>query len=132
VASSSSDAGCPAKSTAATIFVRGVTAAAAASTDRFPVSGSTSANTTDAPRCIAVAAVATKVIGVHTTSSPGPTPAAAYATCSAAVPDVTATVGTPPVNDSRSASKRVTAGPVVSQSPRRTAATAATSSSTMD
>ena len=79
-----------------------------------------------------MAAVATNVIGVQTTSSPGPIPAAAYATCSAAVPEVTATAGVPPVTDARSSSNRTTAGPVVSQSPRSTAATAAMSSSTMD
>ena len=36
-------------------------------------------------------AVATKVSGVVTTSSPGPIPRAAYAVCSAAVPEVTLT-----------------------------------------
>src|ERR1044072_1070807 len=113
-------------------LVRDVTAAAAASGSRFPVSGDTSANTTFAPSSAAVAAVATNVIGAHTTSSPGPIPAAAYATCNAAVPEVTATAGTPPVTVAMSDSNAVPAGPVVSQSPRSTAATAAMSSSTMD
>lgn len=96
------------------------------------MSASTSANTTLPPSSAAVAAVATNVIGEVTTSSPGPIPAAAYATCSAAVPEVTATAGVPPVCSARSSSKRVTAGPVVSQSPRSTSVTAATSSSETD
>jgi hypothetical protein len=54
-----------------------VIAAAAASGSRLPVSGDTSAKTTVAPCSTAVAAVATNVIGAHTTSSPLPMPAAA-------------------------------------------------------
>src|SRR5689334_20552876 len=66
-----------------------------------------------------------------TTSSPGPTPAAKAAACSAAVPDDTAT----PCRDSTRAatapSNAATAGPVVSQSPRSVLTTAATSSSSI-
>ncbi len=97
-----------------------MTAAAAAAGSRQKVSSSTSANTIFAPRAAALLAVATNVIGETTTSSPGPTPAAAYATCSAAVPLETAVTPTPPVHRARSASNASTCGPVVSQSPRST------------
>ena len=53
------------------------------------MSASTSAKRIVAPSSEAQDAVATNVSGVVTTSSPGPTPAAAYATCRAAVPLVT-------------------------------------------
>ncbi|TWH69252.1 hypothetical protein JD77_04260 [Micromonospora olivasterospora] len=96
------------------------------------VSGSTSAKTTFAPSATAVLAVATNVIGGTTTSSPGPTPAAAYPTCSAAVPLDTAAQPAPPVQAARSVSNASTCGPVVSQSLRRAATTAATSSSVTD
>ena len=113
----------------ATTFVRAVVAAAAAAGSRVNVSSSTSAKTIRAPRATALLAVATNVIGGTTTSSPGPTPAAAYATCSAAVPLATAAQPAPPVQPARSASNASTCGPVVSQSLRRVATTAATSSS---
>ncbi len=76
--------------------------------------------------------MATNVIGVVTTSSPGPTPSPAYAMCSAAVPDVQETARCPPVSSEIAFSNAVTAGPVVSQSPRRIAVTASMSSSEID
>ena len=96
------------------------------------MSSSTSAKTTFAPSIAAQDAVATKVIGVVTTSSPGPTPRAAYAMCSAAVPDVQLTARCPPASSDTAFSNAVTAGPVVSQSPRSTAVTASMSASEID
>src|SRR6476646_3025239 len=91
-----------------------------------------SANTTVAPSSDAQLAVATNVIGVVTTSSPLPTPNAAYAVCSAAVPEVTDTAPGVPDSAASSPSNAVTQGPVVSQSLVRTLATAATSSALID
>ena len=51
--------------------------------------------------------MATNVIGVVTTSSPGPTPSAAYAMCRADVPDVQVTAGWPPAMSLTAASKAV-------------------------
>ena len=74
-------------------------------------------------------AVAANVIGVVIASSPGPSPAATAAPCSAAVPELNATAWRAPVASASSASKAGTRGPVVSQSDRSASATAATSSS---
>ena len=52
--------------------------------------------------------------------------------CSAAVPDVQLTARWPPHCSATASSKAVTVGPVVSQSPRRTAVTASMSSSEID
>jgi len=112
--------------------VRSVIAADTACGSRLPVSSLMSAKTIVAPSSEAQLAVATNVRGVVTTSSPGPTPRAAYATCRAAVPEVTDTAPGAPEMRVRSSSKAVTAGPVVSQSPRRTAATASMSDSSID
>ena len=93
------------------------------------VPGSMSAKRTSAPVYRTQLAVAAKVIGVVTASSPGPRPAAAAAPWRAAVPDEKATAWRAPVASTRPASKAGTRGPVVSQSERRAAATAPTSSS---
>ena len=116
---------------AATTLVRSVTSAPRRAGSRLAVSSARRRRRpTVAPSSDGSVAVATNVMGVVTTSSPGPTPSAAYAMCSAAVPDVTLTTpvaaGPPRTRPSSNAS---TAGPVVSQSPRSTSATAATSSS---
>ncbi len=95
------------------------------------LSSHTSANRIRAPSIAAQDAVATNVIGVVMTSSPGPSPRPPYVACKAAVPDVTDTAGAP-VTFSSSASNWPTIGPVVSQSPRSTSVTAAMSSSTID
>ena len=63
----------------------------AAAGSMLAVSSSTSTKRTRAPSATAHDAVATKVIGVVTTSSPGRMPAAAYAMCRAAVPLVALT-----------------------------------------
>jgi hypothetical protein len=52
--------------------------------------------------------------------------------CSAAVPDVQLTARRPPHCSDTASSNAVTVGPVVSQSPRRTAVTASMSSWVMD
>ena len=52
--------------------------------------------------------------------------------CRAAVPDVQLTTGWPPATSDTAASNSSTVGPVVSQSPRSTSATAWTSSSDTD
>ena len=52
--------------------------------------------------------------------------------CSAAVPEVQLTARCPPATAPTASSKAVTVGPVVSQSPRRMAMTASTSSSEID
>ena len=57
----------------------------------FWVSGSTSTKTGTAPTWVMTFAVATNVSGVVITSSPGPTPAAIRARCSAAVAEFTDT-----------------------------------------
>ena len=57
----------------------------------FSVAASMSASTGTAPQWTIVLSVATNVIGVVTTSSPGPTPSASRATWSPAVADDTGT-----------------------------------------
>src|SRR6478609_2449254 len=113
-------------------FVSSVTAASRATGSMLAVSSSTSTKRIVAPSASAHDAVATNVIGVVTTSSPRPTPAAAYAMCRAAVPLVALTHRVAPVSASSCSSNAVTVGPVVSQSPRRTWATASMSSSLTD
>ena len=54
---------------------------------------------------------ATNVSGVVTTSSPGPTPAANIAACSAAVPELTATAWRAPTRAAKRASNSATVGP---------------------
>jgi hypothetical protein len=96
------------------------------------VAGSTSANRGSAPAYSTQFAVAAKVIGVVIASSPGPRPAATAAPWSAAVPELNATAWRAPVNAASASSKAGTRGPVVSQSDRSAAATAAMSSSEID
>ncbi len=55
-----------------------------------------SARTGTAPQCTIVLSVATNVMGVVTTSSPGPTPSASSATWSPAVAEETGTANRPP------------------------------------
>ena len=82
--------GWPAKWTGRMALVRGVIAASRRSASRLSVSGSTSTSTGRPPRCSTTDAVAENVIGLVITSSPGPTPAASSARCSAAVHELTA------------------------------------------
>ena len=76
--------------------------------------------------------MAKKVSGVVITWSPGCTCSAAYAVCRAAVPEVTETACSTPARSAIAASNRSTSGPVVSQSLRSAASTAAMSSDSMD
>src|SRR5262245_29256330 len=89
----------------------------------------TSAKTGRAPVCTMTFAVAGHVIGVVTTSSPGPTPSASSERCIAAVPDATATACCAPTYSAKRRSSSAVAGPVVSQPERSVSATAAISSS---
>jgi hypothetical protein len=70
--------------------VRGVTSASSFAGSRFRVRGSTSQNTTRAPRPAKAFAVAIQLIGVVITSVPGPTPAAMPASVRPVVAEVTA------------------------------------------
>ena len=76
-------------------------------------------------------ALAANVIALVRRSSPGPTPAANAAACSAAVPEENATAYGAPHACATCSSKAATLGPCVSQSPRKASATAATSSSSI-
>ena len=71
-------------------LVRGVILRATSAGSRFSVRGSTSANTTFAPRAAMALAVEIQLKGVVITSSPGPTSQAIIASSSPAVADVTA------------------------------------------
>ena len=111
--------------------MREVIAAATASGSMFAVSNDTSAKTMVAPNNAAVACVAMNVIGGVITSSPGFSPIAAYAQCSAAVPELTEIQGAL-TSFSRCDSNASTRGPVVSQSLLRAATTDAMSSSLIE
>ena len=77
-------------------FVRGVIAASTASGSMFAVAGSTSAKTGVPPAYSTAFADERNVIGVVTTSSPGPIPAASIAMWREAVAwAVQTTAGTP-------------------------------------
>src|SRR6478752_4654276 len=109
-------------------LVASVATASTPAGSMLAVSSSTSTKVMRAPSARAQEAVATNVIGVVTTSSPAETPAAAYAMCRAAVPEVALTQRVAPERSCRASSNAVTVGPVVSKSPRSTCATASTSS----
>ena len=87
----SMSAGRPTWCTGMIAFVRGVIARAAASGLRLPVAGSTSAKTGVAPHCQTELAVAMNESDGTMTSSPGPTPRAYSARCSAVVQLLVAT-----------------------------------------
>ena len=74
-------------------------------------------------------AEAAKVIGVTSTSSPSPMPAANAAPCRAAVPLENATTCAAPRYSASASSKRSTAGPWVISSERSASTTASTSAS---
>src|SRR5581483_4545390 len=75
------------------------------------------------------AAVAANVNAGTITSSPGPTPAARYARCSAAVQLDTATACPAPTHSAKVRSNASVRGPMVSQPDRSVSATASRSSS---
>src|ERR1035441_7700420 len=87
---------------------------------RFSVSAETSANTGVAPWYKMQLGVAQKVIGVVSASSPGSSPAANAAPCSAAVPELKLTACRTPIHAANRSSNSPTFGPVVSQSDFRT------------
>ena len=89
----------------------------------------TSAKTGVAPVWTITFAVAGHVIGVVITSSPGPTPSATSARCSAAVPDVTASACFASTYSAKRRSSSAARGPVVSQPERSVSVTASISSS---
>jgi hypothetical protein len=95
------------------------------------VSGSTSAKRGSAPTYSTALAVAANVTGVVIASSPRPRPAEAVAPCRAAVPELNAIACLAPVTAASSRSNCGTRGPVVNQSERRAASTAATSRSSI-
>src|SRR5438094_1720209 len=92
-------------------------------------SSRTSTKTGAAPACTMTFAVAGQVIGLVTTSSPGPTPSATSARCSAAVPDARASTCSASRYAAMRRSSSADRGPVVSQPDRSVSATAAISSS---
>ena len=75
------------------------------------VSGSMSTNTGVAPRWRMDSAVAMKVYGVVTTSSPGPTPAASSARDRAVVPLLQPTAWATPCSEAKAVSKARAWGP---------------------
>ena len=79
----------------------------------FAVRGSMSAKTGFAPANAMQFADERNVIGEVIASSPGPSPAASAAMCSAAVPFATATQYVAPVRRQIASSNRTAAGPVV-------------------
>src|SRR5580765_412157 len=127
--SASRSAGCPARSTGKTAFVRSVTAAATSAGSMLRSSSSTSTKIGVAPVCTITFAVAGQVIGDVITSSPGPIPRATSARCSAAVPEARASTCSASRYSARRRSSSAARGPVVSQPERSVSATAAISSS---
>ena len=124
----STSAGMPAWSTTITARVAGVSASATVSGVRFCVSTSTSANTGRAPTYRGALAVAMNDRDGTTTSSPGPTPRAWSARCSAVVHDVVATPCSAPSAAQTADSKAATCGPWATHPEASTPATARSSS----
>ena len=89
----------------------------------FKVSRSTSTKNGRAPRCSTTCAVAQKVNVVVSTTSPGPTPKAANATCNASVQELTPRAPCAPTNSANLLSNCLTFGPVVIQFERRVSTT---------
>src|SRR5438093_364464 len=98
----------------------------------FRVVGSMSTKAGVAPTYSAQFALAANDKGDVTTTSPGPSSAETAAPCNAAVPLEKATAYCAPVAAQSASSNASTAGPCVSQSPRRTSTTAAMSSPSID
>jgi hypothetical protein len=123
--------GSPAICTGMIAFVRPVIRLAISSGSMLP-SHPISASTGVAPTCKIVCTVAQNVIGVVMTSSPGPMPSAASATCNPAVAELTATACGPPVYSWKSRSKRAVRGPVVSHPDLSVSTTSLISSSPIE
>src|SRR6185369_7378194 len=94
-------------------LVRGVIAASSLETSIFAVSSSTSTNTGLPPMSTIISAVAAKVNGVVTTSSPGLIPSAISAISRASVPEATARQCLAPVYAARRSSSSFTSGPMM-------------------
>ena len=92
-------------------------------------SSPTSASTGVAPVSRIAFTVAQNVSGVVITSSPGPMPSAASATCIAALPEFTPSACCAPVYSRNAFSNAAVRGPVVVQPDRSASATAAISAS---
>src|SRR3989338_6062765 len=103
----------------------------ASATLMFPLVESTSANTGFEHKYSAALPVAAKVSAGASTSSPFLTPAAKYAACRAAVPELTATAYLVPAALASAFSNCSTAGHWVSQPERRVVTTACMSASRM-
>ena len=110
-----------------TAFVRGPIAASVARRSRANEQASRSTNTGAAPVATTAFADAMNVRAGTITSSPGPTPAATSAICSAAVPELAATARSVPTKEANSASKAATSGPAAIWPERRTRSTASSS-----
>src|ERR1700755_3668277 len=102
--------------------VRGVIARSAAVGSRLRVPGSTSANTGVAPQCQTALAVAMNDSDGTMTSSPGPTPDAYSARCSAVVQFVVAIACAAPTRAAKACSNAWTRGPWETQPDAITAA----------
>src|SRR5437899_9250834 len=96
------------------------------------VSGSMSTNAGRAPSSRTMLLVATQESGVVMTSSPGTTPARRRPISRAAVPELRVRTGRPPQNADSSASSSLTLGPEVIHPERRTSATPAMVSSSIE
>ena len=90
-----------------------------------------STKSTSAPHSRAQLAEATKVLGTVHTTSPGPTPSARQAMCSAEVALFTATACGTRHSAANAASSLPIAGPWVSQSDRNVSTTASMSASSI-
>ena len=121
--------GWPPRWTGMTAFVRSVTSSGIRDGSMLRSLSRTSQKTGVAPQCSITLAVAGHVIGLVITSSPGPTPSARRARCSAAVPDASASTCSASRYAAIRSSSSAARGPVVSQPERSVSATAATSSS---
>ena len=117
--------GSPARYTGMTARVRGVMAASSASRSILRVRGSTSTNTGVAPTATMTLAVATQVMGVVMTSSPGPMSASRKATSMVAVPFENERTERPPNSADNCASNACTCGPEVIQPDASTRLTSA-------
>src|SRR6266540_2780744 len=125
--SPSQSSGRPNRCTARTARVRRQTAREVCARSRFIVCGSTSTSRGIAPHSATTFAVAGNVYAGTSTSSPGPMSSASSATCSAAVPDDTATACHVSHTRASSRSNASTRGPIVSIPSSSTAATASAS-----
>ncbi len=114
-----------------TARVLGVMADSNFAGSKLYVTGSMSTNTGRAPRRAIEPAVATKVNGVVTTSSPGPTPYAIRARSSASEPEAQPSANSHPTNFAISPSSAATSDPMMNCWLSRTRATTENTSSRM-